>query len=343
MADGLTETDTALAPLLLRLTGEWRSYDVSVMPRADTAAMYLLCRAGLVELRFLGWAWGKQTALDFEATVSGVWLDADHKSLLPEELRKCVPAWRNERVATQLEPKLEVRLTPIGVENRREIEDDPAAQLLFPAFVAHHGVAGRVSIRLFDKQCRAPGAEPVTDEIADAFAAGVVNERPAEFTPQPTSVVEVVEGEEQIPEKRYTHRPWPGSKDWHNWGVGSDEQGMWHLFHYQRSGDTRAIFRWIRHTRARVPISAGQMDELARRFAREGSVQATDAATIERLKPVVSRLRKVIREAVAKEGHRPTGNLIKSPSKTDPAWTALIVFGTVVVRERHNEFVPFKP
>jgi hypothetical protein len=54
-------------------------------------------------------------------------------------------------------------------------------------------------------------------------------------------------------------------------------------------------------------------------------------------------LRKTLRDAVAKEGHKPTGNPIKSPAGNRQAWVPIVVFGTVVVRERHYEFVPYAP
>jgi hypothetical protein len=141
-----------------------------------------------------------------------------------------------------------------------------------------------------------------------------------------------------IPPKRFTHRPWPGSADWHNWGVGVDQRGLWHLFHFQRWGDARSVYRWARHRHARVPISPGQMDELARAFIARGTVPIHDAHDLVHKKPIISRLRDVIRTSVLGEGHKPKGSPIQRPTTAVRAWQGVVKFGIVRRRERHFEF-----
>ncbi len=76
--------------------------------------MYLLCGAGLVDLRFSGRAWISQSGLDFEATACGVWIDAERTSILPDEIRHAVPAWAGLAVAVQLTAPVQARLTARG-------------------------------------------------------------------------------------------------------------------------------------------------------------------------------------------------------------------------------------
>lgn len=122
---------------------------------------------------------------------------------------------------------------------------------------------------------------------------------------KPADVLPIIEGYLQRrakPAKPYTHKPWPGSRDWHNWGIGRDAEGNWHLFHFRRS---ETVCRWIHHPRAHVPLRGGAIDALAQDFLKHGSVVYQP-----KIKIAVSRLRSVICKAVADEGHRPQGDPI---------------------------------
>lgn len=130
------------------------------------------------------------------------------------------------------------------------------------------------------------------------------------------------------PEKKFIHKPWPGSDSWENWGVGVDEHGVWHLFHFVRSGEATAVYRWRHHRHVRVKIAAGQMDEIARRFIELRSIPVGNDE-IPQLKPTVSRLRTILRAAVKAEGHEPKGNPILSPTAERPSYLTELKFGTV--------------
>ena len=71
-------------------------------------------------------------------------------------------------------------------------------------------------------------------------------------------------------DKTFTHRPWPGSKEWQNWGTRRDEHGNWHVLHFQRWGDANAVYRWARHSYATVKMVPGAMAEVASRFMENG-------------------------------------------------------------------------
>ncbi|HOM19054.1 MAG TPA: hypothetical protein PLQ00_17115, partial [Thermoguttaceae bacterium] len=153
---------TRLAALLDALTTEWTPIDPS-----DHVAIYLLCGAGLVELRFSGWAWTSQSALDFEATACGVWIDAERKSILPEEIRHAVPAWAGQAVAVQLSLPIQARLTAHGETCRRELRDLGPDLLL--EYICGNPIRGRVIVRLLGHEAPAPGAvkkDTVMEEIA---------------------------------------------------------------------------------------------------------------------------------------------------------------------------------
>jgi hypothetical protein len=329
--EDVTSSQSALIGLLFRFTADWNGYDFGAASRADNVALYLLCGAGLIELRMRGRAWGQKTALDFEAIVSGVWIDEDRKSLLPDELRRCVPAWANERVAVQLQPEFEVRLTAFGEENQRQIGDDPTTSTLFPAFVAKHPVRGRVTLRLLGNEGPSPGAAPLD----------IVQGGPTDPLDDPSDDLPDVEGnEEASPEKPYRHKRWPGWEHWHNWGIGIDRRGIWHIFHYKRSGDAHSYFFWYHHRRARMQFADGRMEELARVFATRGIVPVEGPDQLKLLKPTISRLRTAIKEAIDAEGLTPPGNPILPPTKNRASWVAAVKFGTVEMRDRHYKFVP---
>jgi hypothetical protein len=128
----------------------------------------LLCGAGVLELQLSGRAWTSESALDFEATACGVWIDAERKSILPEELRHAVPAWATSAVAVQLNPVVQARLTFHGEQVQRESPDD-ATMLLH--FVCATPIRGRVTVRLAGNQSSAPGAVKRDDVGGGILAA----------------------------------------------------------------------------------------------------------------------------------------------------------------------------
>lgn len=77
---------TRLAALLDSLNADWTPVDSS-----DHVALYLLCSAGR-KLHFSGRAWTRQSALDFEATVWSVWINAERTSILPDQICYAAPA-----------------------------------------------------------------------------------------------------------------------------------------------------------------------------------------------------------------------------------------------------------
>lgn len=143
--------------------------------------------------------------------------------------------------------------------------------------------------------------------------------------PQDVAVAET-KSDETTSVKSFTHRPWPGSKEWHNWGIGLDEHGNWHLFHFQRWGDANAVYRWARHSHASVKIVAGAMADVACRFMERGVLNVTDDSETDRIKPTIARLRRVIKDAVSGEGHSPKGNPVQFNRATS-AYQALVKFG----------------
>ena len=73
--DRVTQANERVIALLMRLSPQWTEIDTAEVDRLDNACLYLLCGAGLAELRFRGRAWTDQNAVDVEATASGVWID----------------------------------------------------------------------------------------------------------------------------------------------------------------------------------------------------------------------------------------------------------------------------
>lgn len=133
-------------------------------------------------------------------------------------------------------------------------------------------------------------------------------------------------GESEPLRRQFIHKPWPGSNSWHNWGIGRDKKGVWHLFHFQRASDARASYRWIRHRYARVAIPQGAVDRLAQKLLSDGFVMGH-----KKYRYLVTRLRNAIRDSLAGEGHSPQGDPIpwdREKAEYRPA----IKFGIVQIR-----------
>lgn len=168
MVNELQKHNDRLIACMLRMTAEWQSHDTNSANVADKVALYLLCGAGLLEMRMRGRAWGEQSALDFEAITVGVWVDIDRKSILPDEIRNAVPAWARQRVAVQLNPIIESRLSEFGTKTRTEIV--PGKEFLFASFVALNPIRGRVIVRLLGNEGPSPGA-PQQDSLEGGIVA----------------------------------------------------------------------------------------------------------------------------------------------------------------------------
>jgi len=153
-----------LIALLDALNTDWAPIDSS-----DNVALYLLCGAGLAELHFSGRAWTSQSARDFEATACGVWIDADRKSILPDEIRHAVPAWAGLAVAVQLNVPVQARLTAHGKTVKRELRD--AGPGLFLEYVCSHPIRGRVTVRILGNEAPAPGAVKVDNVMGEIVKA----------------------------------------------------------------------------------------------------------------------------------------------------------------------------
>ncbi|MCO6458763.1 MAG: hypothetical protein J5I93_25935 [Pirellulaceae bacterium] len=167
--DRAQQTATRLIALIGRLSSTWTTIDTAQADRLDGVALYLLCGAGLLELQFSGRAWTDESALDFEATACGVWIDAERKSILPEELRHAVPAWATSAVAVQLSSVVEARLTSHGEHIKHELSSCGVDLLL--DFVCATPIRGRVTVRLVGNQGPAPGAVKRDDVGGGILAA----------------------------------------------------------------------------------------------------------------------------------------------------------------------------
>ena len=141
-----------------------------------------------------------------------------------------------------------------------------------------------------------------------------------------------------------------GNRDWENWGVGRDIRGVWHLYHFHR-GDGA----WKRHRHRILEIRGGLQDGLAQAFLSEcGQVTEglardvwqgysrgmSSESTTNLVKSAISNLRKAIREAIRKEGHRPHGSPISWVAK-QRTYRARVRFGHVSCDE--NSRSRFRP
>jgi hypothetical protein len=133
----------------------------------------------------------------------------------------------------------------------------------------------------------------------------------------------------------HRRRPWPGANSWSNWGVGLDDAGNWHLFHFRRESAPC----WVRHAHADLKITRGRLDTLARQFVEDGQV-FVDIKKARSRKSDVSRLRKAIKLAVHGEGVFPQGDPIPFDYEHQ-SYRPVIRFGRVTRSE--SERLLFEP
>lgn len=116
-----------------------------------------------------------------------------------------------------------------------------------------------------------------------------------------------------------------GSDRWNNWACGVDRNGIWHLFHISTPTRIYSNIRWVHHAQRRIAIASGRMEEMASTFAFLGVYEA-DRAAVKELKFTVSRLRKVIADAVIAEGFFVRSNPIPY-RRSLGAWCPAVGFG----------------
>lgn len=130
----------------------------------------------------------------------------------------------------------------------------------------------------------------------------------------------------------------PGHNDWVNWGLGLDDQNLWHLFHFNREKGAS----WRPHSHVAVKIPQGICHELAQEFVYGKGILTVQRAyavwrkhaiqpvaydeTEQALKPALTKLRNAIRKVIRSEGHSPHGNPIPKVS-SEKCWRAVMRFG----------------
>jgi hypothetical protein len=182
--------------------------DTAETERLDNTCLYILCGAGLVELCFRGRAWSDQKALDVEVAATGVWIDEDRNSILPDEVRKAVPAWHGRAIAVEMYTVLQARLTSFGQEQQQGLSDGPQDAGLFLAFLCANPVKGRVAVRLLGNEGPAPGAvqqDVVNGNIIAALKDIATSIRELKGVP-PTGAPPI-----QIPQEKAPALQWPAN------------------------------------------------------------------------------------------------------------------------------------
>jgi hypothetical protein len=197
--DPLHQVNVELLGLLDRLPDNDTQFDSSHMLRPRLVALYLLCRAGSVELDVKGRAWTDHAALRFQATLTGLWIDADRRSILPDEFRRVIPAWAGRPVAVQVDPILHVRLTEFGQRNQQQIAADNTPAFLLSAFIAAHPVRGKVRLRILEDKIPIPGVVP-EDSVTGAG--------------QPPTAAQIAKPHEEITPKTSEDSPGDQSADY---------------------------------------------------------------------------------------------------------------------------------
>jgi hypothetical protein len=153
--------------LLRRLSPEWTEIDQDRESPQVNQALLILCWAGFVELKVRGHAWTDQTALDFDATVSGLWIDSQRKSILPDEVARGVPAWSGHRVVVQNQSVFKARLTLEGEVTKHDVEADTGSPSFISAFAHQHPTPGRAAVRIIGNETAAPGVVSENYKAAD--------------------------------------------------------------------------------------------------------------------------------------------------------------------------------
>lgn len=149
--------------LLSSLSDQWRLIDLNAMDRIQPALLLMGTATGLIECRLRCRAWTDSAAVEAEVVVVGLWLDLTGQSVLCDEFRKAVPAWEGKRVAVQVEPAIEARLTLEGLEAQANVNSPMDMTWLVMAYMVSKPRAARVKLRL-----TGPAAVPGVAQAAPA-------------------------------------------------------------------------------------------------------------------------------------------------------------------------------
>ncbi len=160
LAEYVSDNNACVARLMA-LTDEWQSVNFTTIATRDSVALYLLCQAGLAEMELKGRAWTEVAAVEIEAIVAGRW-SHPKGNILPDVVRRAIPAWKDRPVSVQVSSASRIRLTRHGQRTKADIESHPEGMYMLAMYAASHPVKGRAGVRIIGDETTPPGGLATT-------------------------------------------------------------------------------------------------------------------------------------------------------------------------------------
>ncbi len=206
--------------LLGELSEQWQTIDLDSMGRTKAALLLMATATGLVECRLRCRAWTDNAAVEADVVVIGLWLDLEGNSVLSEQCRRAIPAWANKRIAVQVEPKIEARLTCDGGEAQANLNSPMDLAWMVMAYLVSQPRPARVKLRLTG-ETSAPGVAQAPPDADRTVPPSVLAEL-AEAVRQIRDDVSGIRQGMQTPQSAIDHRSEASPEDGAFGGPQSD-------------------------------------------------------------------------------------------------------------------------
>lgn len=165
--DEIEQVNEAIVRVIDGSDDRWRRIDTQPLPHVERMAILLCTWSGLAECQLDVEAWTDHSTVKTQCVVCGYWITESRKSMLVDEIKKCIPAWKGLDVKAQPSPILEFRLTLEGQSAKRSIHRGGMEQFA-PAWFATTNIRpGRATVRILSTEDRAPGVPPPKSPALD--------------------------------------------------------------------------------------------------------------------------------------------------------------------------------
>lgn len=161
------EVYDAIADVLQSTPEEWQLVDTERLGKLEQMGLLICTWAGFIECRIKAAAWTDSSCAEAVCTVTGLWKYGVKGSILPDEVRSALPAWKGKHVIMQLEPVIETRLMMDGRNARDDMRQSHLGRLYVPTWALTHRQPGKAIVRILSTDNKVPGGSPppTIDEV----------------------------------------------------------------------------------------------------------------------------------------------------------------------------------
>jgi hypothetical protein len=175
------EVECGIIAALKLVPAEWHAFDLDKLERTSRMSFVICTWAGWFSLELQVRAWTSNAMVDCVCVVTGDW-----QTVLPDEIRRCVPAWKLQEVTASVQGQAKVRLTVAGQMAKARVMSSEAERLLVAGEATATNIPGIVQvIRIANAEGQVPGTQnaAATEPVKDADSPA--DSRPADSAEQP--------------------------------------------------------------------------------------------------------------------------------------------------------------